>query len=30
MKKHNGQISSCVKEWDAFQACHAEQGQQRQ
>jgi hypothetical protein len=22
MDKHKGQISSCVKEWDAFKACH--------
>ena len=26
MAKHNGQISPCKNEWDAFKTCHAEGG----
>ena len=26
MAKHNGQISPCQNEWDAFKTCHAEGG----
>ncbi|DAZ93064.1 TPA: hypothetical protein N0F65_009738 [Lagenidium giganteum] len=22
MKKHNGRVSACTKEWDAFRKCH--------
>ena len=25
MKKHEGQIAPCSKEWEAFQKCHLEQ-----
>jgi hypothetical protein len=24
MKRENGQIAPCVKEWDAFKKCHAD------
>mmetsp|Transcript_33107 Transcript_33107/g.55497 ORF Transcript_33107/g.55497 Transcript_33107/m.55497 type:complete len:89 (-) Transcript_33107:82-348(-) len=29
MKKHDGQISPCSREWEAFQQCHEAQSKRR-